>query len=338
MLRIFPLLIVFTCSLPAEETGLAPLWPTPGTAFTDGRPYADFVQATASGEPESALFGCVRNNGNRFHEALDIAPVLPRRKGEATDPVTAIHDGTVAHISKVAGNSSYGRYVVIEHDGLVPAIYSLYAHLASIPDNLAVGDRVTAGAILGVMGRSAAGYTIPRSRAHLHLEIGLRLSDGFQSWYDRQAYTSPNFHGAYNGINLVGMDPLAYFRAFRDHEAASTLDYFNRIRPAVLLHVRSLMVPDFLRRYPSLLLEGSPEEARQGWEVALSAWGMPISFRALQEGELRGVASEGQISVVAVDQEQLKKFDCRDLVVTRGGRVLLGDGSRRIMELLFMSD
>lgn len=322
----------------SQVAGEAPLWPLPGTAFEEGSATATFVQPTAAGTPESALFGCVRNNGNRFHEAIDLAPVLPRRNGRTTDPVGSIYAGRVTHINRVSGNSSYGRYVVVEHIGLEPALYSLYAHLASIPDSLGTGDPVEAGDTLGILGRSAGGYVIPRSRAHLHLEVGLRLSGDFESWYQRNRYTSPNLHGNYNGMNLIGLDPLDYFTAFREGRVSTILGYIEQIPPALMLHIRTKRYPEFLERYPQMKLEGCPEKDRLGWEVILSGWGFPLSMRPLDGSELRGTRSPGDISIVGVNRSELEAYACRDITTDRNGQLFLGRGGRMVLELLFKPD
>ncbi|MFH1498262.1 MAG: M23 family metallopeptidase [Verrucomicrobiota bacterium] len=116
-------------------------WPTPNRAFLEGRPIGDFVQPTVSGEVTSGLFGCVRSHGRQFHEGLDLSPVSRDRRGEATDPIYAVMSGVVRHVSRTAGDSSYGRYVVIEHPEITPTIYTLYAHLAAIPAELREGRR-----------------------------------------------------------------------------------------------------------------------------------------------------------------------------------------------------
>lgn len=313
-----------------------PVWPVPGGAPASFGNVSDIVQPTASGEVESALFGCVRTNGRRFHEGIDLAPILPRKRGEATDPVTALHDGIVRHVSKVSGNSSYGRYVVLEHTGLDLVIYSLYSHLASVDPSLAVGQAVRAGSVLGIMGRSAGGYTIPRERAHLHLEIGLRLSDRFGDWYRQQPFETPNKHGNFNGMNLTGWDPLDYFRAYASGEVTSPLDYISSIRPAVMLHVRTRRIPDFVNRYPELVLDGCEPSDQEGWEVILSGWGLPVSIKPLDGRNLRGVPAEGDISVIGMDRQELDTYGCRRLVSERSGKVTLGTGGKRVLELLFM--
>jgi murein DD-endopeptidase MepM/ murein hydrolase activator NlpD len=334
----FPIQLMAAILFSASCLAQAPLWPLPGTHFEDKRPYAEFVQPTAAGTTESALFGCVRNDGSRFHEAIDLAPVLPRKSGRTTDPVKAIYGGRVAHINRISGNSSYGRYVVVEHIGLEPAVYSLYAHLASIPDSLQAGDSVEAGDELGILGRSAGGYSIPRSRAHLHLEVGLRLSDDFESWYQRNRYSSPNLHGNYNGMNLIGLDPLDFYTAFRDGRVTTILEYLEQLPPALMLHIRTRRYPDFLELYPQLKLDGCSESERAGWEVILSGWGFPLSLRPLREADLRGVRAPGDISIVASNQSEIDAYGCRDLTTDRNGQLFLGSGGRMVLELLFKPD
>ena len=315
-----------------------PVWPLSGEGpFAEGEAIAEHVQPTAVGTMESALFGCVRNNGRRFHEAVDLAPRLPRSRGRATDPVRSIHGGRIAYINRLGGNSSYGKYLVVEHTVLVPVIYSLYSHLSSIEKSLAAGDRIRRGARIGTMGNTAGGYRIPLARSHLHLEVGLRLSDRFQEWYDRQAFGSPNHHGNYNGMNLVGMDPLSYFRMFQGDGMQQPLQVLEALPTGWIVEVAVERRPDFLRRYPSLELTGCPETERAGWEIHFSGWGLPLAFRALREEEFRAVRGSGEISVLAVDEGEMGRYACREMVVKSGGDGWgLGGGGRQLMEFLFL--
>lgn len=334
-IRLIGLWLMWAGSGWAAEAPPELVWPTPSTAFAEGQGVASFVQPTAAGTAESALFGCVRNGGRRFHEAVDIAPVLPRKRGRPTDPVVAIHDGVVRHINRESWQSSYGRYVVLEHPVLVPAVYSLYSHLATIEKGLTKGDLVAAGDQLGVMGNSAGGYRIPWSRAHLHLEVGLRLSSEFDDWYGQQDFGSPNHHGNFNGMNLVGMDPLQYFREFRGESAGNALAAIEAIKPALKLHVAVRRRPDFLRRYPSLELRGTGEAERVGWEVLLSGWGLPLAWRGLEAEEMR-TESGGEVTVVAVDRAELGLYACRKLLEEEGRAWRLGTGGRQLLELLWL--
>ena len=64
-------------------------WPTPSKDFAQGKPPAEFLQPTVSGNPASGGFGDVRNNGYRFHEAIDIKPTKRNRRGEPLDDINA---------------------------------------------------------------------------------------------------------------------------------------------------------------------------------------------------------------------------------------------------------
>lgn len=325
---------VFICTAPLEAVQRV-VWPTPHPAFEQRLPWQEWAQATASGDPASALFGCVRNNNTRFHEGIDIAPFLPRQRGEATDPVFAYADGRVVHINAVSGHSSYGRYIVLIHDSHPPVHFSLYAHLRSVETGLEVGSAVAAGQIIGVMGRSAGGYTIPRERAHLHFEIGFWLSDRFQAWYDRQDFGSPNRHGNFNGMNLVGIDPLAYLEARRDG-TISSLQSFLRSQPVgFIARIRTQYIPDLVRRNPSLLTRPLPSLPAEGWEVEFTGFGFPLRFTPLDVTDAAGIGPQGSVVITAIAPDQIQLFACRRMVQIQGSQARPGDGFRRIVQLLF---
>ena len=295
------------------------VWPTPNPAFQQGRPIDAFVQPTATGIPESGLFGCVRNGGSRFHEGLDLFPLERDRRGEAADKVFAALGGRVAYVNRVAGHSSYGRYLVLVHERASLPVYTLYAHLASVRSDLSEGTRVTAGTPLGRMGRSAAGYTIPRSRAHLHFEIGFRLSDNFQEWYDRRKFGSANRHGNWNGMNLLGMDPLAFYADVRSGEAGSLREFVRNLPVVARIRVRAATVPDFVRRYPELLTRSPEEGAVAGWDIGFGAHGLPKVWTPLFEGDILG-GRAGDIAVMAHDAPRLQEQMCRPVRKAEGQR------------------
>lgn len=325
---------LLTCTLSGQ--GMTWAWPTPCTAFLEGKPFETFVQPTATGDPVSALFGCVRNSGQRFHEGLDIRAVLPRQRGRSTDPIYAVHDGVVRHINRVAGHSSYGIYIVLEHPELRPAIYTLYSHLRSIETNLRVGQTVAAGQRIGIMGNTAGGYRIPLANSHLHLEVGLRLSDAFQGWFDRQNFGSDNHHGNFNGMNLRGWDPLAYFTAMRDGRISQPLDFILNLPVGAVIHIYHPERPDFLKRYPELELSGVPERERTGWQIALSGFGLPMSLQGLSKDQLQGVARRGEIAVISLNQSVLQQYGCRDIIrISATGEAGMGTFGRRNLELIF---
>lgn len=314
--------------------GQQPHWPTPSQAFWSGQPFESFIQATASGRWESGLFGCVRNDGRRFHEGIDISPESRDRRGEAIDPVLAFLPGIVVHLSPQTHQSSYGRYIVLEHPDSNPAVYSLYAHLRSIEPQLRVGDRVSAGQTIGVMGRSASGYTIPRDRAHLHFEIGLRLSNRFQNWFNRQGFTSPNHHENYNGVNLVGLDPLDFFQQYRHGRISSVTDYFQQLPTDFTIHYSTSKLPMLLTRYPGLLSGRADPQRLVGWDIDFTWYGLPLKFTPV-EGDPATIR-ESQLRVVSFDAQVLSSNRCaQTLLPQSNGTAVPGKNLIRNLQLIF---
>ncbi len=323
------------------------VWPTEGDAFARGAGPEAYVQPAASGRIESGQYGSTRNGGRRFHEGLDLAPTRRDARGEAADTVKAALAGVVRHVNDRPGASSYGRYVVLEHPDESPAVYTLYAHLAASTRGLAVGQRVAAGAPLGVMGRSAGGYVIPKDRAHLHFEIGLRLSDGFDRWYATSGFGNPNAHGAWNGMNLAGLDPEAFFERLRRGPLTTINDWLARLPTAVVVRVERAVEPDFVRRYPSLVQSGPGDSLRAAgqpyaWEIEFDAAAVPLRWRRVPAPASVTVFSSKSrpsavVSLVSVDIAMVKTQPAKTLVERgRAGEDRAGEDLRTALELLFV--
>lgn len=310
-------------------------WPTPNTAYLEGKPISEFIQSTAAGEPESGLFGCRRSNGRQFHEALDLKPIRRDRRGEPADPVFAVMNGIVRYISRSPGNSNYGRYIVLEHPDVEPAIYTLYAHLAEIAPEIAVGGVVTRGQTLGLMGRSSSEQAIPRERAHLHFEMGVVLSRDFQSWYDWKKFGNHNPHGAYNGMNLLGFDPLEFFDAYRARRVDTFREFFAHMQTAVRLRIATQRVPDYVQRYPSLISKPlSADQLVGGWEVRINEMGLPFSFTPLTPMEMMSVGS-GTVQILEANEAILKQHRCKSLVFEKRGSWAIGRDLQEVLQLVF---
>jgi len=325
-------LLAFATTADAGAAGRI-AWPASDAAFFRGEPLEAWVQPTASGRTQSALFGCVRNGGNRFHEGLDIAASSFDRRGESTDPCFAVMDGTVAYVNPHAGNSSYGKYVVLVHDSADVPLYTLYAHLRSIEPGIAPGARVVAGSRLGTLGRSAGGYSIPRSRAHLHFELGVRLTDDFQAWYDEQPFGSKNHHGLWNGMNLLGMDPLPFFEAVHERRFQRFRPFLYDLPTAFTLRVSTTRVPDFVTRYSHLLTAPVPRDGLVGWDIDFTWYGLPKRWTPLTAAG-RVSSREGDVAVVTYDPGQLNG-SCRETLLLRGGKAYIGDDLKSTLRLLF---
>ena len=309
-------------------------WPTPNTAWADGKPISDFLQHAGSGDPESGAFGGVRSGGTHFHEGLDIKALARDRRGEPLDNIFAAMAGVVRHINSSAGDSNYGRYIVLEHPEQSPGVYTLYAHLARITPGLRAGDRVTKGQIIATMGHSSGGYMIPTERAHLHFEIGVMITRDFETWYERKKFGSRNDHGAWNGMNLVGIDPLDFFNAWRARRVDTFQDYFAKMPTAVRLRIATQRVPDFITRYPGLLTKPIPMGVIAGWEVRCNWTGLPFSWTPLTGMDVAGLPPE-QPRFVEVDAVITKRERSKSLAVSRRGTWSVGKDLETILQQLF---
>lgn len=310
-------------------------WPTPNSAWEEGKPPSTFLQHAGSGDPESGGFGGVRSGGAQFHEGLDIRATARDRRGEPTDPVSAAMDGVVRHVSRSAGDSSYGRYVVLEHPDATPGVYTLYAHLAKIALGLREGDRVSRGQLLGTMGHTAGGYTIPRDRAHLHFEIGVMVTRDFQSWYARKKFGSPNDHGLWNGMNLMGIDPLDFLEAWRAGRVNSFQDYFARMPMAARVRIATHQTPDFIQRYPSLR-KGEMPMLVGGWEIKVNWTGVPFEWTPLTPAQVVGLPPNQPV-IVEANAEIERQEHSKNVAVLRRGQWVPGRDLDTVFQQMFGS-
>ncbi len=285
-------------------------WPTPNTSFLERKSLGHFAQPTQSGALQSALWGCVRNSGSRFHEGIDLKALSRDSRGEATDAIFAFDSGVVQYVNRDPSKSSYGRYLVIEHSHWIPGLVTLYAHLAQVPNRLVPGTRVSAGERIATMGRSAS-YTIPKARAHLHFEVGMWLGPAFQRWYDGQNFDTPNDHGLYNGMNIVGFDVWSLLQEIRDGRADSVIDYFHSLPAALTVRVWDPSIPDLLRASPELLVNTVLPAGHAGWEIDFSASGVPLRFEALAASDRKDV---GAVEIAYANDRLLAQNSCVSLL------------------------
>ena len=327
-------LALATITAAAARDRLELIWPTPNRAWAEGKSIPAFIQPTVSGDPTSGCFGCMRDNGFQFHEGLDLKPVARDARGEPLDEVSAVLPGVVRHVNLRAGESSYGRYIVIEHTEVAPSVYTLYAHLARVLPGIAPGARVARGQVIAVMGHSAGGYAIPRDRAHLHFEMGLMMTREFQAWYVRKKFGSPNEQGIWNGMNLMGFDPLDFYNRWRAREVDNFQEYFARMKAEVRLRIVTRLVPDFIRRYPSLLQAPLPAGPIGGWEIACDWTGLPFAWRPLTPTEVIG-QSPNHVTLLDVDRTSVVQHRAKVLVRRRGSDYVVGHDLETVLQQLF---
>ena len=221
---------------------------------------------------------------SRFHEGIDVRPLRRTASGDPLDKIKSIADGQIVYVSKRANHSNYGRYLVVEHWWGPSPYYSLYAHLKSI--DVEVGDHVQQGTVIGVMGYTGAG--ISRSRAHLHLELNLMISEAFNDWYDdHKKHIGPNYHEIFNGLNLMGINIAGLYRALRENPNLTIPEFMKREDPFFEVTIPAgPTLPDILYRYPWLCDEleswvpefGPPIEMGASWKITFSASGLPLAF------------------------------------------------------------
>jgi len=258
----------------------------------------------------------------RFHEGIDIAPVKRDKAGNPLDLVMSIAKGKVVHTSDIAGRSNYGKYVVVEHDWENSKVYSLYAHLAEITAR--VGDAVNPGSVLGRMGYTGAGLN--RTRAHVHLEIALLMSEHYEGWH-KTYFGSANYHGNFNGMNLAGVDVAAFFL---EHRANPDLKFseFVLSRPAQfkVLVPASGIKPEFLARYPWMKRGEVPDPV--SWEIGFAATGHAISFTP----SIRPI-SQAAVSHIR-PSEIPQRWLTRGLLRGEGNHASLSSSGRQLLALV----
>ncbi len=309
-------------------------FPTANRALYDAGNELRFFAPTAPDKPwTSGSFGCVRNDGSRMHEGLDIVHQHTDKRGEPTDPVLATADGTVMYCSAKAGLSNYGKYIIIRHlvDGL--EIYSLYAHLSELTSGLKSGDSVKTGQVIGTMGRTSTAEAIAKDRAHVHFELNLLANENFAAWFKKNSPGERNDHGAWNGQNFDGLDARQIL--LTEHNPVKKFNLLEFVRGQTELCRVLVRAKDFpyLKRYAALVLKNpvAEKEGVAGYEIALNYNGVAFALLPRTASEIKGTA---RIQLLSVNAGEANANRCRKLVVQRGSRWQLTDKGRREVELL----
>jgi murein DD-endopeptidase MepM/ murein hydrolase activator NlpD len=288
--------------------------PTANHALFDANGGDRFFAPTPGKPWTSGCFGCVRSEGNQMHEGLDIRALQRDKKNEPVDSVGATMAGVVAYVNRRPTLSNYGNYIILKHDVEGMEIYSLYAHLREIRKDLVAGSKVAGGEQIGIMGRTTNTRTrIEKNRAHVHFEINCFVNDLFPSWYKRAFPTQRNDHQAWNGLNLIGLDPRAV--VLLNHAQGTNfhiLSYFQNQPELCRVAVRA---KDFswLRRYKALVTRNpvAEKEGIAGYEISLNYNGLPFKLVPRAASELK---SQARYELLAVNAVEHKKNGCRKLV------------------------
>lgn len=262
--------------LPTENRGLL---------NGDNATFYQYVKRDFEGESktpwEGGQYGFVRNPrrfgatvlDTKFHEGMDIRPVRRDANGEPLDIIHAIAVGKVAYANSVPAHSNYGRYIVLEHQFGGCPYYSLYAHLSAVQVN--VGDQVSQGEAIGVMGHTGEG--IDRERSHVHLELNLLLNADFSRWSEKYYPKDGNRHGNYNGQNLDGLDIGRLYLELNKNPQKTIPEFIQEDTTWYRVLVPASARLDLLQRYPWL---SGGQTAASSWEISFNQAGIPMHFEA----------------------------------------------------------
>lgn len=286
LLRLLALTLLFPLIASGQATDFQ--LPTENHYLLTGQPekfymYVDRNFEGCTSKPwEGGCYGLVRNpvrvDGKieymRFHEGIDIAPIKRDKAGRPLDFIMAIADGTVVHVNDSSGRSNYGRYLVVAHpvDASGHVVHSLYAHLAEA--SVKPGDQVKKGAVLGRMGYTGVG--INRTRAHVHLELGLLMSTRFDGWM-KVNIGSANRHGLYNGMNLIGMDVARFFTEQKKNPALSIPEFVRKSPAYFKVTIPRKGALEFAQRHPWLAY-GDLSRPSPSWEISFTSTGLPTGI------------------------------------------------------------
>lgn len=267
----------------AAETTLAPPTVNQHIYGDDGNKFYMYVPRVFEGKESrpwtGGKYGFVRTLrrtadgviGTKFHEGIDIKPIKRDRSSNPLDSVNAIASGTVAYVNPHAGNSNYGKYVVIKHSWKCGPIYSLYAHLSTT--SVKAGQRIKQGDQLGQMGYTGRG--INRERSHVHLELDLMVSKKFETWHNK-SFGSKNHHGLHNGLNMAGMDIAALFLAQKKDPSLTIPRYLSTVPVYYKITIPNKGKLDLVSRYP-WLARGDHHARTPSWEISFTASGFPLA-------------------------------------------------------------
>jgi murein DD-endopeptidase MepM/ murein hydrolase activator NlpD len=330
---VFPAAIIFfTCTKLPAQTPFQ--FPTANHFLYERGSELKFFAPTTPDKPwMSGSFGCVRDEGTRMHEGLDIRHLQTDARGEPADLVMATADGTVVYFNARPSLSNYGNYIVIRNivEGL--EIYSLYAHLSAIRPGLQVGQQVRAGEVIATMGRTSNAEVIGQWRAHVHFELNVLVNDNFVSWFKTASPGEMDYHGEWNGQNLNGLDARQILLA--EHNPVtkfSLLDFLRGQTELCRVLVRATNFP-YLKRYAPLVLRNpvAEKEGVAGYEIALNYNGVAFALMPRAESEIK---SRAKFQLLSVNEAVERANPCRKLVVQVGGRWQLANEGIRELELL----
>jgi murein DD-endopeptidase MepM/ murein hydrolase activator NlpD len=324
---------IFPCRLPSADF----LFPTSNRNILNPGSEDKYFVPTVGRTWPSGTFGCVRSEGFQIHEGLDIACLERDANREPRDPVSATARGIIAYVNRSTGLSNYGRYVIIAHriEGL--PVYSLYAHLSRVREDLNPGTIVTAGEEIATMGRTSnTRQKISRQRAHLHFELTFMANPNFEKWNQKRSPGSRNDHGIWHGLNLIGFDAWKLFMAQnREKNDFNLIRFIRSLTPQFRVAIKKTEFP-LINYYQPLIarqdpLFPEPHEAL-GYEIEFDFNGLPLSIKPLHTWKSDW---KSPYHLLEVDEKDFRANRCRKWVYRTGaGDWALGKNGIRHLDLI----
>lgn len=329
-----PLLIFLLAAVVSLQAGPAFELPTANRAIYEKGAEERYFVGTVGKPWLSGTFGCVRTDGRQLHEGIDIRSLERDRRGESTDPVMAAADGEVVYLNRKSGLSNYGNYLVLRHQIEGLEVCTLYAHLREFASGIAVGQHVKAGQRIATLGRTTnTREGISKDRAHLHFEIGFQANARFAQWHAKFRKGERNDHGAWNGQNILGVDPWDVFREQQRLGKQFSLVKFIQTRTELFrVFIRTQHLP-LADKAPGLVLK-NPAVARDGlhgYEIGFDFNGVPVQIipRTAKEYPV-----QTRITLLRVADAEAVGNGCRKLVYQQSGRWKLTTTGTNLLELL----
>jgi murein DD-endopeptidase MepM/ murein hydrolase activator NlpD len=288
---------------------------------------ATFFQPTFSGRTVSAMFGYVRNPGKknqftRFHEGIDIRPLERDGDREPRDAVNAAGDGAVVYLCRKENASNYGKYIVIEHRLSGPPFYTLYAHLGDIQDDLEIGQSIKRGTRIGTIGRTSNEFEIDAEHAHLHFEVNLMVNRRYIEWSKHIGDGVPQ-HGLYNGANLLGVDPVGFYRFLQFNPDLGIGEFVTREPAAFRVLVPYQKHLSWIENYPFALTH-PPDQNTVAFEIAMTYYGLPVRVTPKEASEISAtrlkLLNDGLYPLTFASVKELTSHGPCKLLVSRNNR------------------
>jgi len=149
--------------------------------------------------------------------------------------------------------------------------------------------------------------------------------DQFETWHAAN-FPTPNKHGAYNGINLMGLDVAEFYLAQRKDPALALPEFVRRQPVAFRLQIPASPHFQLPIRYP-WMVEGAAQAARS-WAVSFTSAGFPVKIEPAREAISAPRVVWAQPSPISYDQAT------RSLLGGPPGQPQLGPSGQQLVELL----